>query len=134
MDGLKNGFFINFYHNTRNALKSDEIQAFTALSSNQDRFRFAHNASKFEEKLGLTRHERNSKHQVNKEEINFYKDQKCALEMKKVGNKFFQSKQWNEALNFYNKSYLMLPAEEGKINCRKSGKHFRTFLFFPFRP
>ena len=114
MDGIKSGFFINFYHNTRNALKSDEIQTFSSLGNNQERFNFAHHVSKFDEKLGLKRHERNSKHQVNKDEIYFYKDQNCAMEMKKIGNKFFQSQQWHEALNFYNKSYLMLPAESGE--------------------
>lgn len=110
MDGLKSGFFLNFYQNTRNTLKSEEIQSFSGLTSNPERFSFADRVSCVEEKLGLKRHERESKHQVNKEEVHFYKDQNCAIEMKKVGNKFFKSQQWNEALNFYNKSYLMLPA------------------------
>jgi hypothetical protein len=114
MDGIKSGFFLNFYQNTRNTLKSDEIQTFTALKSNPERFKFANRVTKIEEKLGLKRHERDSRHKVNKEEIHFYKDQLCALEMKKVGNKFFQGQQWNEALNFYNKSYLMLPSESSK--------------------
>lgn len=111
MDGIKSGFFLNFYQNTRNSLKSDEIQAFTGLTSNYERFQFAHRVSRVDEKLGLKRHDRNSKHQVNKDEIHFYKDQNCAIEMKKIGNKFFQSQQWNDALNFYNKSYIMLPIE-----------------------
>lgn len=116
MDGLKSGFFLNFYQNTRNSLKSDEIQAFTGLTSNSERFSFANRVSLVEEKLGLKRHERESKHQVNKEEIHFYKDKSCAIEMKKVGNKFFQSQQWLDALNFYNKSYLMLPADCSKFS------------------
>lgn len=111
MDGLKSGFFLNFYHNTRNSLKSEEIQAFTSLTSNPERFKFVHRVSQIDEILGLKRHERDSKHQVNKEEIHFYKDLNCALEMKKIGNKFFQNQQWNDALNFYNKSYIMLPVE-----------------------
>lgn len=111
MDGTKSGFFLNFYQNTRNSLKSDEIQAFTKLAGNPERFQFAYRVSQIDSKLGLQRHERNSKHQVNKDEIHFYKDQNCAIEMKKIGNKFFQSQQWNEALNFYNKSYIMLPHE-----------------------
>lgn len=119
MDGMKSGFFLNFYQNTRNSLKSDEIQAFTGLASNPERFRFAHRLSLVEEKLGLKRHERMSKHQVNKDEIRFYKDHNCAIEMKKIGNKFFQGQQWNEALNFYNKSYLMLPSDCCELSGRK---------------
>ena len=111
MDGMKSGFFLNFYHNTRNTLKSEEISTFTNLSNNQDRFNFVYRVTNIEDKLGLIRHERNSKHQLNKDEIFFYKDQNCAIEMKKIGNKFFQNQQWNEALNFYNKSYIMLPLE-----------------------
>jgi hypothetical protein len=111
MDGMKSGFFLNFYQNTRNTLKSDEIQTFSGLKNNPERFGFAHRVSKIEDKLGLKRHERESRHKVNPDEIHFYKDLNCALEMKKIGNKFFQAQQWNEALNFYNKSYLMLPSE-----------------------
>lgn len=111
MDGFKSGFFLNFYQNTRNSLKSEEIQAFTSLTSNPERFKFVHHVSQIDTKLGLKRHERESQHQVNKDEIHFYKDLNCALEMKKIGNKFFQNQQWNDALNFYNKSYIMLPVE-----------------------
>lgn len=111
MDGMKSGFFLNFYQNTRNTLKSDEIKTFSGLNNNPERFGFAHRVAKIEDKLGLKRHERESRHKVNKDEIHFYKDLNCALEMKKIGNKFFQSQQWNDALNFYNKSYLMLPSE-----------------------
>lgn len=114
MDGVKSGFFLNFYQNIRNTLKSDEIQAFTSLSTNGERFKYAHRVSHIEEKLELKRHDRDSKHQVNKEEIHFYKDAACAIEMKKIGNKFFQNQQWNDALSFYNKSYIMLPEECGK--------------------
>lgn len=131
MDGIKSGFFINFYQNTRNTLKSDEIQTFTSFSNNQERFKFAAKVSKFDEKLGLKRHERNSKHQVNKDEVHFYKDLNCALEMKKIGNKFFQSQSWDDALNFYNKSYLMLPAENGKINSQKLANFFSISSSLP---
>lgn len=124
MDGFKSGFFLNFYQNTRNSLKSDEIQSFTSLSSNSEKFKIAHRASNIEKKLGLRRHERDSKHQVNKDEIHFYKDQNCAVEMKKVGNKFFQAQQWNEALNFYNKSYIMLPDE-----CCELDVHHNELLY-----
>lgn len=116
MDGFKNGFFLNFYHNTRNSLKSEEIQTFSNLTSNPERFKFVHRVCQIDEKLGLKRHERDSKHQVNKEEIHFYKDLNCALEMKKIGNKFFQSQQWNDALNFYNKSYIMLPCDACELS------------------
>lgn len=132
MDGLKSGFFLNFYQNARNSLKSDEIQAFTALTNNLERFNFANRVSHVEKKLELKRHERESKHQVNKEEIHFYKDKKCAIEMKKVGNKFFQSQQWLDALNFYNKSYLMLPADCSKLNLKGNfmNEKFYTRIFF----
>lgn len=119
MDGFKSGFFLNFYQNTRNSLKSDEIQAFAGLTSNPERFKFVYRVSQIDEKLGLKRHERDSKHQVNKEEIHFYKDLNCALEMKKIGNKFFQGQQWNDALNFYNKSYIMLPVENCELEWGK---------------
>ena len=56
---MKSGFFLNFYQNTRNTLKSDEISAFTSLNSNPDRFGFVGRVTKIEEKLGLKRHERN---------------------------------------------------------------------------
>lgn len=128
MDGMKSGFFLNFYQNTRNSLKSDDIQNFLNLKSNDERFKLAYTFAKFDEKLDLKRHERDSRHQVNKDEIHFYKDLNCAMEMKKIGNKFFQSQQWNEALNFYNKSYLMMPGENGEISSIK----FFLFTFFHF--
>lgn len=116
MDGAKSGFFINFYQNLRNGLKSDEIQAFANLSNNTDRIKFVHNISKIDEKLSLTRHDREQKHRLKSDdEIYFYKDLNCAMGMKNVGNKFFQNQQWNEALNFYNKSYLMIPTESCKL-------------------
>jgi len=130
MDGYKSGFFLNFYQNTRNKLKSDEIQTFTGLSSNSERFSFAHKSCNIEKVLGLKRHERGSRHQVDKDDIHFYKDQNTAMEMKKIGNKFFQSQQWNEALNFYNKSYIMLPAECCKF--RKTFSLSRSDHIFPF--
>lgn len=114
MDGVKNGFFINFYQNLRNGLKSDEIQAFNDLSSNSERIKFVHNISRLEEKLGLVRHDREQKHRINDDEIYFYKDLNCAMGMKNVGNKFFKNQQWNEALNFYNKSYIMIPSDSCK--------------------
>lgn len=119
VDGFHPGFFLNLFQNTRNTLKSEEIQAFTSLNSNQERFKFAHNVSGLEEKLKLKRHARENNYHVSESEIFFHKDQNCAIEMKKVGNKFFQNNQWNEALNFYNKSYLMLPSD-----CRKFPLHF----------
>lgn len=111
MDGTKNGFFLNLFQNIRNGLKSDEIQEFSSLSSNVERIKFVHNVSMIEEKLKLSRHDREQKHRLADDEIYFYKDLNCAMEMKKIGNKFFQNQQWNEALNFYNKSYLMTPSD-----------------------
>lgn len=133
MDGTKSGFFLNFYQNTRNNLKSDEIQTFISLANNQERFQFANRVTHVDEKLGLKRHERDSKLQVNKDEIHFYKDQNCALEMKKIGNKFFQSQQWNDALNFYNKSYIMFPSECCKWIGLKSEKPTAKRFFFSFQ-
>lgn len=118
MDSFKTGFFLNLFQNTRNGLKSDELQNFKNLSDNVERVKFVHQLSKMEEKLGLERHDRLQKHRVNESETYFYKDLSCALEMKKIGNKFFQAQKWNEALNFYNKSYIMLPSSS------------RKFLFF----
>ncbi|CRL06994.1 CLUMA_CG020005, isoform A [Clunio marinus] len=111
MDGMKSGFFLNFYQKIRNNLKSEEIQAFTESNSNQERFNFAYRVSHVHDRLKIHRHERGSPLQPDKDEIFFYKDLKCAMEMKKVGNKFFQNQQWMEALNFYNKSYIMMPKE-----------------------
>lgn len=119
MDGIKTGFFLNFYQNTRNTLKSDEIQNFVNLQSNLERFKLVYTLSQFDVKLDLKRHERDSRHQLNKDEIHFYKDVNCAMEMKKIGNKFFQNQQWNEALNFYNKSYLMMPEANGELASEK---------------
>jgi hypothetical protein len=115
MDGMKAGFFLNLFQNTRNTLKSDDIQKFSSLSDNCERVKFVHQLSKLEDKLGLERYDRKQKHRVDESEIYFYKDLNCALEMKKIGNKFFQSQKWTEALNFYNKSYIMIPSD-----CRKS--------------
>lgn len=115
MDNFKTGFFLNLFQNTRNGLKSDEIQTFKALADNIERVKFVHKVSKVEEKLGLERHDRHQKHRVDDSETYFYKDLNCALEMKKIGNKFFQSQKWNEALNFYNKSYIMLPSSSRKF-------------------
>lgn len=111
MDGIKTGFFINLFQNTRNNLKSDDIQKFTNFNDNIDRVKLVNEISKMEEKLGLERHDREQKHRIDESEIYFYKDLNCALEMKKIGNKFFQSQKWHEALNFYNKSYIMIPSE-----------------------
>lgn len=122
MDGTKAGFFLNFYQNTRNTLKSEDIQNFVNLQSNLERFKLVYTLTQSDKKLDLKRHERESKHQVNKDEIYFYKDSNCAMEMKKIGNKFFQNQQWNEALNFYNKSYLMMPEENGELSMKKRWK------------
>lgn len=111
---MKTGFFLNLFQNTRNSMKSEEIQKFSNFTENCDRVRFAYGMSKMEDKLGLQRNDRLQKHRVDDGEIYFYKDLNCAMEMKKIGNKFFQSQKWNEALNFYNKSYIMIPS-----NCRK---------------
>jgi hypothetical protein len=114
MDGMKSGFFLNLFQNVRNGLKSDEIQTFTSLASNAEKIKLVHNVSMVEKKLSLKRHDREQKHRLNDDEIFFYKDLNCAMEMKKIGNKFFQNQQWNEALNFYNKSYIMLPSDSRK--------------------
>lgn len=116
MDGFKNGFFINSYQNLRNGLKSDDIETFSKLSDNTERIKFIYNVSKIEEKLELSRHDREQKHRLKSDdEIYFYKDLNCAMGMKTVGNKFFQNQKWNEALNFYNKSYIMIPSDSCKL-------------------
>lgn len=121
---MKNGFFLNLFQNIRNHLKSDDIQAFSNLTNNVDRIKFVHNASRIAEKLKLKRHDREHRHRnSNDDEVYFYKDLNCAMEMKKIGNKFFQSQHWNEALNFYNKSYIMIPSDSGKKE-RKNQQHF----------
>jgi hypothetical protein len=112
MDGMKNGFFGNLFQNTRNGLKNDDLQEFASLSSNIERVKFTFEKSKMDEKLKLKRHARDEAFKTNEGEIFFYKDLNCAMEMKKIGNKFFQTQKWNEALNFYNKGYLMLPSNE----------------------
>jgi hypothetical protein len=121
MDGMKSGFFLNLFQNIRNGLTSDELQAFTSLNDNIERMKFVHSASMVEKKLNLNRHDREQKHRLNDDEIYFYKDLNCAMEMKKIGNKFFQNQQWNEALNFYNKSYIMIPSDARK--CRRRRIH-----------
>lgn len=115
MDGIKSGFFINLFQNTRNNLKSVDIQKFSSFDDNNDCINFVNELCKMEEKLGLERHDREQKHRTDDSEIYFYKDLNCAMEMKKIGNKFFQSQKWSEALNLYNKSYVMIPSD-----CRES--------------
>jgi hypothetical protein len=114
MDGMKSGFFLSLFQNIRNGLKSDELQTFTGLSNNIDRIKFMHNVSKMQDKLKLKHHDREQKNKRNDDDIYFYKDLNCAMEMKKIGNNFFQNQQWNEALNFYNKSYIMIPSDSRK--------------------
>lgn len=116
MDTFKTGFFLNLFQNTRNGLKSDELQNFKNLNDNVERVKLVHQLSKMEEKLGLERHDRLQKNRIGENETYFYKDLNCALEMKKIGNKFFQAQKWNEALNFYNKSYIMLPSSSRKFH------------------
>lgn len=131
MDGIKSGFFINLFQNTRNNLKSEEIKNFSNLSNNIERVKLVSNISKMEEKLGLERYDREQKHRaVDDGEIYFYKDQHCAMEMKKIGNKFFQGQKWNEALNFYNKSYIMIPSECRKLEIKniKKEQNFKYFI------
>lgn len=115
MDGIKSGFFINLFQNTRNNLKSVDIQKFSSFDDNNDCINFVNELCKMEEKLGLERHDREQTHRTDDSEIYFYKDLNCAMEMKKIGNKFFQSQKWSEALNLYNKSYVMIPSD-----CRES--------------
>lgn len=115
MDKLKSGgFFLNYYQNLRNNLKSEEIKSFSSLTTNEERFKFVHSLNQIEKKLCLQRHDRENVN-GNEKEIRFYKDSNCALQMKNIGNKFFGAQKWNEALNFYNKSYIMTPADCGML-------------------
>lgn len=130
MDKLKSsGFFINYYQNLRNNLKSDEIKSFSSLTTNEERFKFVHSLNGIEKKLCLQRHDRENVNGDEKE-IRFFKDSNCALQMKNVGNKFFGAQQWNEALNFYNKSYLMTPVKCGELYLRLIILHVHFHFIF----
>jgi hypothetical protein len=111
-----NGFFLNFYQNIRNSLKSEEIKNYTNLDSNEEKFKFVYKLSKVEEKLQLKKYDRD----VKVDDYQLFKDLNSAIELKNVGNKLFQGDKYSDSLNFYNKSYLMTPGD-----CSKRSRKFR---------
>lgn len=114
MDTTIEGFFLNYYQRVRNQLKSEQIKNFTNLDTNEEKFHFVHNLNAIQEKLRLKRYDGKITQLENKQDFQLFKDLTSALELKRIGNKFFQNEQWPEALNFYNKSYLMTPGSCGK--------------------
>lgn len=98
---VKTGFIRDLYLNTLSVCKTEQVNNFTNLTNDFDRFDFVArlaNASEF--------HLEDIKQQD--------KNHKMAFLLKQSGNDAFQKKNWQKAGEYYNASLLLLPSYDGK--------------------
>lgn len=95
------GFIREIFLNVCNNCDAEQIKSFAELDSDEKRFCFM---SSLECRKAFNV-ERNT---------GSLKNYALALSFKKKGNDQFQSKEWMTAVDFYNKSLLVLPSEFGK--------------------
>lgn len=94
------GFLKELFEKLQTDLNAEQVKNFANLECDEARFKFVSQA----ENLKKFKVSRNPS----------IKSEKLALEFKNKGNKAFQKENWREALDFYNKGLLLLPAEHGK--------------------
>lgn len=109
------GFFLKHYNEVRNGMSSEDIKNFGNIESKEARFDFVHRLVNVEKKLPFIRYDKTVKQEVlNNNDMPMFKDMEKAIEFKNFGNKLFKNQEYNKAIVFYNKSYLMAPGDAGK--------------------
>lgn len=103
------GFIREIFMNVCNNCDAEQIKSFADLRDDEERYRFMATLE-CRQAFKVTRNETSLKNYA------------LALTFKQKGNEKFQMKQWIAAVDFYNKSLLIIPSEYGKYN-------FDTFEF-----
>lgn len=98
---IRDGFIREIFINVCNSCETGQIKSFGDLRDDEARYRFM---SSLECRQAFT---------LERNKISL-KNHTLALVFKQKGNDKFQAKQWVAAVDFYNKSLLILPAECGK--------------------
>lgn len=96
-------FFKDLYVSIEHSCSAEQLKNFANLDSDEARFKFVHglNGVRAFDELKCSADQSKMKNPI------------VALELKKRGNLAFQAQNWPVALNFYNKSQLVIPAENG---------------------
>lgn len=97
----RDGFIREIFLNFCNSCDDGKIKSFESLNDDETRFRFLA-SMKCRQSFKVSRNTNSSKNLT------------LALMFKQKGNQKFQSKQWMTAVEFYNKSLLILPTENGE--------------------
>lgn len=95
------GFFRGLYLNILNSCPPDEVQRFERLRDDESRIIFMMNRQTYKD-LTFTR-------------VADARTETNALQMKKSGNGAFLAKNWQLALDFYNKCVLNTPTGNGEV-------------------
>lgn len=93
------GFFKNFYITVFNTFNDELLKNFGYLESDEERFKFVNNL-KIVKTLKL-------------QPCVSLKNASTALQLKQKGNVSFQEKNYKNAIDFYNKSQIEMPPENG---------------------
>lgn len=99
------GFFHEDYEKFRRTISASEVNKFSLLENDEQRALFVHEI--IEDRFG-------GKLWTPVRGTDNGKDFARALEKKVLGNKEFQCKKWQDALQCYNDACLLLPSENGK--------------------
>lgn len=104
----REGFIREIFMNVCNSCDDAQIKAFGELGDDEARFRFM-SSLQCRQAFKVTRN------------TNSLKNYALALTFKQKGNEKFQTKQWMAAVDFYNKSLLILPSEYGEYRIELAG-------------
>lgn len=95
-------FIPELFQDLQSTLTAEQIKNFANLEDDTSRLKFVSQIDSVKE------------FQVTKNRNDSMKNLALALDFKQKGNKAFQSQSWNVAVDFYNKSLLLLPSDNGK--------------------
>lgn len=99
----RDGFIREIFMNVCNSCNAEQINAFADLVDDEARFHF------------MSSMECRQAFQVARNGTSL-KNYALALTFKQKGNDKFQLKQWTAAVDFYNKSLLIMPSDHGELN------------------
>lgn len=98
--GDQKQFFHDLYASIEKNCSAEQLQAFTQLNTDEQRFGFVHGLQGVDKFTDLRRHD---------EGAAGGKNATAALDLKKQGNAAFQAQQFDEAIRLYGRSQLLTP-------------------------
>lgn len=99
----KKMFFKDLYVAIEKSCSAEQLRNFANLDTDEARFRFVQQLTGIH---GIA--------ELQRSQLGATKNSSAALELKKQGNARFQANYWPAALDCYNKSLMVMPAE----NCK----------------